>query len=67
MMIVWSWIAAIVLVIVIVGLITLIMNNFETALVIFLVVILLVAIVLGIMAAQEYIFLPWLQTWDIGW
>ena len=66
-MMLWSWIAAILFVIVYFGLIILIMNNFETALVIFLVVILLVAIVLGIMAAQEYIFLPWLQTWDIGW
>ena len=65
-MILSSWIAAIVLVIVCLGLMVLIIDNFETALVIFLVVILLVAIVLGIMAAQEYIFLPWLQTWDIG-
>ena len=66
-MILSSWIAAIVLVIVCLGLMVLIIDNFETALVIFLVVFLLAVVVLGIMAAQEYIFLPWLQTWDIGW
>jgi len=66
-MIVWSWIAAILFVIVCFGLIILIMNNFETALVILLTLILLAAIVVGIMAAREHIFLPWFQTWDIGW
>ena len=66
-MILSSWIAAIVLVIVCLGLMVLIIDNFVTALVIFLVVFLLAVVVLGIMAAQKYIFLPWLQTWDIGW
>ena len=66
-MILSSWIAAIVLVIVCLGLMVLIIDNFETALVILLVLLVLAVVVLCIMAAQEYIFLPWLQTWDIGW
>ena len=63
----WSWIAAILFVVACFGLMVLIFDNLETALVIFLVVFLLAVVVLCIMAAQEYIFLPWLQTWDIGW
>ena len=66
-MILSSWIAAIVLVIVCLGLMVLIIDNFETAIVILLVLLVLAFVVLGIMTAREYIFLPWLQTWDVGW
>ena len=66
-MMLWSWIAAILFVIACFGLMVLIIDNFETALVILLVLLVLAVVVLCIMAAQEYIFLPWFQTWDIGW
>ena len=66
-MMLWSWIAAILFVIACFGLMVLIIDNFETAIVILLVLLVLAFVVLGIMTAREYIFLPWFQTWDIGW
>ena len=66
-MIFWSWLAAVVLAVLVVVLLLYLIANPEKFLVGLSVITVLLVLALVADLAQEYIFLPWMQTWDVGW
>jgi len=66
-MIFWSWLAAVVLAVLIIVLFAYLIANPDTFFVAICVITALLVLVLVAAIAQEYIFLPWMQTWDVGW
>ena len=67
MMIVLSWVAAVVLAVLVIALAVWLLSNPDILFIVICVVTGLFVFVVLAMAAQQFIFLPWMQTWDIGW